>query len=98
MDSPCCELLIERVTPNLSYGRLDNVRAQLDGLPAGALQVREQLKGGAPVATATAQSAGAAPADEAPTQAAPVRRAAPQRAAVREEAAPASVKANDDKW
>ncbi len=81
--------------PNLSYGRLDNVRAHLDGLPAGALQVREQLKGGAPVATATAQSAGAAPADEAP---APVRRAAPQRAAVREEAAPASVKANDDKW
>ena len=104
VDSPCCELLIERVTPNLSYGRLENVRAQLDGLPAGALQVRDQLKGAAPVqaaaqgAGAVPQAASAGPAGEAAAPAAaPTRRAAPQRAAVREEA-PASVKADDDKW
>ena len=101
VDSPCCELLIERVTPNLSYGRLENVRAQLDGLPAGALQVREQLKGVAVQASAqgagTAQAVGAGTEGDAPAPAAaPARRAAPQRAA-REEA-PASVKADDDKW
>lgn len=98
VESPCCDLVIDRVTPNLSYGRLENVRGQLDQLPAGALQVREQLKGSAlaqGVPAAAVDAAQAAPA----AGAAPARRSAPARAAKQEESsAPASVKANDDKW
>ncbi|MBF5006565.1 CsgG/HfaB family protein [Diaphorobacter caeni] len=96
VESPCCDLVIDRVTPNLSYGRLENVRGQLDQLPAGALQVREQLKD---VATAKGAmgDAQSAPAAAAPAAPAPARRQtrAPQQ---EESAAPASVKANDDKW
>ncbi|WP_215407438.1 CsgG/HfaB family protein [Janthinobacterium sp. JC611] len=41
MEKLCCEVRIERVTPNLSYGVLENVKIKLDGIAAGALQVRE---------------------------------------------------------
>ncbi len=98
VESPCCDLVIDRVTPNLSYGRLENVRGQLDQLPAGALQVREQLKNSAPVQS-TAVAAEGAPQAAAAAQPAPARRSAPARAAQQDDSsAPASVKANDDKW
>jgi len=45
LESPCCQLVIDRVTPNLSYGHLENVRGPLDKLLPGALQVREGLAG-----------------------------------------------------
>lgn len=41
MEKLCCEVRIERVTPNLSYGVLENVNIKLDGVAAGALQIRE---------------------------------------------------------
>lgn len=41
MEKLCCEVRIERVTPNLSYGVLENVKVKLDGLAPGVLQVRE---------------------------------------------------------
>lgn len=44
MESPCCELVIDRVTPNLSYGHLENLRTDLEGIPEGGLQVRNELK------------------------------------------------------
>ena len=44
IESACCELVVERVTPNLSYGRLENVRSNLDQLPSGGLQLRDELK------------------------------------------------------
>ena len=40
-ESVCCEVLINRVTPKLSYGVLENLTAKLDGVVPGALQVRE---------------------------------------------------------
>ena len=41
MEKLCCEVRIERLTPNLSYGVLENVKIKLDGITPGALQVRE---------------------------------------------------------
>lgn len=41
MESLCCDVVIERVTPTLSYGRLENVKVSLDGVKPGALQLRE---------------------------------------------------------
>lgn len=44
MESPCCELVVDRVTPNLSYGHLENMRTDLEGIPEGSLQVRNVLQ------------------------------------------------------
>lgn len=41
MESLCCDVVIERVTPTLSYGRLENIKVSLDGVKPGALQLRE---------------------------------------------------------
>jgi curli biogenesis system outer membrane secretion channel CsgG len=105
MESPCCELVIDRVTPNLSYGHLENVRSNLDSLPPGGLQVRAELKG-TPAATVAATAPAAAPAEASRTIAAPapVAQAAPvqavkpvaRKAPVQEAGEPA--KKNDDKW
>jgi curli biogenesis system outer membrane secretion channel CsgG len=43
MESMCCEVVVERVTPTLSYGRLENVKVPLEGVKPGALQVRESV-------------------------------------------------------
>lgn len=43
MESPCCEVVINRVTPNLSYGTLENVSVKLDDVKPGALQLREAM-------------------------------------------------------
>jgi hypothetical protein len=51
-ESPCCELVVERVTPNLSYGHLERVSGSLEALPAGGLQLREELKPAPKVAEA----------------------------------------------
>ena len=39
----CCEVLINRVTPNLSYGVLENIQIDLSKATTGALQIRELL-------------------------------------------------------
>ncbi|NTV69057.1 MAG: hypothetical protein HGA71_02815 [Azonexaceae bacterium] len=43
VESLCCEVVVNRVTPNLSYGTLENVRLDLNGVQPGALQVREAI-------------------------------------------------------
>jgi hypothetical protein len=43
MESLCCEVTITRVTPNLSYGTLDNVKVNLDSAVPGSLQIREAI-------------------------------------------------------
>ena len=53
MESYCCDVVVERVTPTLAYGRLENVTASLDGVKPGALQVRES----APAAVVAVASA-----------------------------------------
>jgi curli biogenesis system outer membrane secretion channel CsgG len=89
VESACCELVVERVTPNLSYGRIENLRANLDldHLPAGGLQLREPL-------AAKVAAAESAPAAASPTREAPRRKAAPPVEA------PAGVNSrkDDDKW
>lgn len=45
MDSVCCEVVVTRVTPNLSYGTLQNVQAAIDSVKPGQLQLRELLTG-----------------------------------------------------
>lgn len=65
-ESVCCEVLINRVTAKLSYGVLDNVSARLDGVAAGALQVREMVPVAPPAPPAVASTGRAAPADVKP--------------------------------
>ncbi|WP_083745418.1 CsgG/HfaB family protein [Variovorax sp. KK3] len=104
VEQPCCELVVERVTPNLSYGRLENVRSNLEQLPVGGLQLRDELKGvtvakAQPAAEPLASAQQAAPAAAAPAVvagAAPVARAVQARPAPA--AAPAAAPQNDDKW
>lgn len=43
MENVCCEVVVNRVTPNLSYGVLENVQVDLASVKPGALQVREAL-------------------------------------------------------
>lgn len=44
MESLCCEVVVNRVTPNLSYGVLENVKVELTSVQPGALQVREAVQ------------------------------------------------------
>ena len=91
VESPCCQLVIDRVTPNLSYGHIEGATGSLDNLLPGAVQVREQLKGGRiAVASNDAAVPAAGPAVPMPK----VKRAAKEGA---DAAAPVDKKA-DDKW
>jgi hypothetical protein len=96
IEAPCCQLVVDRVTPTLAYGRLENVSGSLDNLLPGALQVREALSPAAPAprtdpATPTTTT-GTPPAGTAsPRRDRPQAQAAPQ-------SAPAAKNANDDKW
>lgn len=103
-ESPCCEMVVERVTPNLSYGRLENVRANLESLPAGGLQLREQLgwgdapANGAPTAGRTdaeATTDEAAPAPFAPKPAPPRKTSRKPPPLHRQ---PAATNPDDEKW
>lgn len=88
-ETPCCELVIDRVEPNLSYGHLDNVRTSLDLIAAGGLQVRGELK----AATSTAQAS--APTAFSSDSAAPKRPKAAKSEDEIESTAPSS---KDEKW
>lgn len=70
MESVCCEVVIDRVASNLSYGTLENVQVGLDNLPPGSLQLREALPAGTPHAASEAPK----PAAEAPAPKAKVAR------------------------
>jgi curli biogenesis system outer membrane secretion channel CsgG len=66
-ESVCCEVLISRVTPKLSYGLLEKVSARLDGVAPGALQVREIVPAAAtPPAPSAAAAVTEAPAERKP--------------------------------
>jgi len=99
VESPCCELVVERVTPNLAYGRLENVRSNLEQLPAGALQLRDELKGmaAAKVQLAADVGVGAGPAPIVGA-AATAPRTTQTRPASQAITAPAAASKNDEKW
>ena len=90
MEAPCCELVVDRVTPNLSYGHIEGGAALPAGLAPSALQVREQL----PARAATVAVGGAVP----PTGAAPARRSSRPSRPDDGVPMPAAEKKNDDKW
>jgi hypothetical protein len=46
METMCCDVVVSRVTPTLSYGALENVAVKLDGVQPGELQLREAALGG----------------------------------------------------
>jgi curli biogenesis system outer membrane secretion channel CsgG len=52
IENACCEVVINRVGSNLSYGVLENVKIKLDGIQPGALQLRELISNKATVAKA----------------------------------------------
>jgi hypothetical protein len=86
-EQPCCAVTIQRVTPNLAYGRLEQVAVALDSLPAGGLQLR------APLPPAAAPTMPAVPGTAAPRPA----RAAKSEAADDAPAAAPPAK-SDGKW
>jgi curli biogenesis system outer membrane secretion channel CsgG len=59
MESPCCDVVVNRVTPNISYGVLENVKQKLDGVAPGSLVLHEALAA-KPAAVADAKSGGVA--------------------------------------
>jgi curli biogenesis system outer membrane secretion channel CsgG len=59
-ESNCCEVVIDRVTPTLSYGHLESVNIALDTVPTGGLLVREPIRGGNAAAAQNAKASGAA--------------------------------------
>jgi curli biogenesis system outer membrane secretion channel CsgG len=60
MESPCCDVVIDKVATTLSYGHLENTRMPLDSVQPDTLQIREELTTSQPV-TPTAASAKQAP-------------------------------------
>ncbi|MET0264572.1 MAG: hypothetical protein ABW202_03070 [Duganella sp.] len=81
MESVCCEVVVNRVTPKLSYGTLENVNIKLDSVQPGALQVREVVQQ-QKKAPAEATVAAVAPAAEKPKTA--ERKSAPQAPSAQE--------------
>ena len=91
MESVCCEVVINRVTPKLSYGTLENVAAKLDGIKPGALQLREAVAAkGAGVAASADQPASA------PASAADKPKARERKSVAA--AAPASAESKKEDW
>jgi len=65
-ETPCCDVVIDRVSSKLAYGHLENVKIDLGSIDPVALQVQEEIRaktlGGAAAAATAAQSAPASPA------------------------------------
>lgn len=101
IEAPCCELVVDRVTPNLSYGHLEGVRGSLDSLPVGGLQLRGEVTGRASVAAAAGtQEAAPSPSPAAPGQP-PVsakKTGVVRPAAVPTDPAPTGAKKESEKW
>ena len=95
MESHCCELVIDRVTPNLSYGHLENMRTDLDAIPEGGLQVRGELKNTPAAVASNAAAASAAARAPSAAGAAPASKKPAPKAASAQADAPAD---KDDKW
>lgn len=43
MEVPCCELVVDKVGPKLSYAHIEKISISLDDIPLGGLQLREKL-------------------------------------------------------
>ncbi|OHX13567.1 CsgG/HfaB family protein [Chromobacterium sphagni] len=54
----CCEVVVDKVTPTMSQGHLENVRMPLEQVPPGGLQLRELATAPTARAEASAPAAG----------------------------------------
>lgn len=76
VESPCCDVIIERVTPTLSYGTLENVKVSLEGVKPGALQLRDAIPATQVVAMESSVNKARPPiSDRSPTKPLPRRQA-----------------------
>jgi curli biogenesis system outer membrane secretion channel CsgG len=50
-EANCCEVVVDRVAPTLSYGHLEHVNIPLETVPAGGLLVREAVGSATPQAS-----------------------------------------------
>lgn len=44
IETPCCDVVIDKVAATMSYGHLENVKMALDSVDPTGLQIREELK------------------------------------------------------
>jgi curli biogenesis system outer membrane secretion channel CsgG len=97
-EQPCCEVVIDRVTPSLSYGHIEGANMSLEHVAPGALQVREQLMGKTGKLVGGAAGLNHEASGEETVQKSAHRQAKPDRPV----GAPAGVgdkkTSNDDKW
>jgi curli biogenesis system outer membrane secretion channel CsgG len=76
MESPCCDVVIDKVAATLAYGHLENSRMPLDSMKPDALQIREELtasQSGTPAAASVEPASGTplAATKDAPAEIAP---------------------------
>jgi hypothetical protein len=76
MESPCCDVVIDKVATTLSYGHLENTKMPLDSMQPDGLQIREELtasQSGTPTAASVKPASGTtlAAAKDAPAEIAP---------------------------
>jgi curli biogenesis system outer membrane secretion channel CsgG len=91
-ESLCCEVVVDKVSPTLSYGHLENVTIALANIPPGALQLREQLMG------TSANRAATEPKSAASTDQRPAAKAGPRSKPVGPPAELAPDPKEDGKW
>ena len=68
-ETPCCDVVIDRVSSKLAYGHLENVKIDLSSIDPVALQIREEIKAqalGSVAVTKTPQGLPASPPESAP--------------------------------
>ncbi|HEX8958026.1 MAG TPA: CsgG/HfaB family protein [Burkholderiaceae bacterium] len=58
VETPCCDVVVTRVTPTMSYGTLENVKVKLDGAAPGSLVLHEAIAA-KPAVVAEAKGGGA---------------------------------------
>jgi curli biogenesis system outer membrane secretion channel CsgG len=93
VERPCCEVVVEKVASNLSYGRLERLVQPLDRLPEGALQLREEVKAASKVAAEDGPVVESAGVEPTAARTRPVKGQQDEPQTVR--TAPSK---NDDKW
>ena len=94
-ETPCCDVVIDRVTDKLAYGHLENAKIDLASVDPVGLQVREELKPQAATVTGAAAPAQQASPDAAGSKAAAIPAQLPAVPTL-----PAANKSSDDskKW
>jgi curli biogenesis system outer membrane secretion channel CsgG len=66
-ESPCCDVVIDRIANKLAYGHLENVKIALDSVDPVGLQVRDELKSPVTAASSIAEPSAQSPPVSPPT-------------------------------